>query len=173
MDIPLTERELQELIGAGYRYACALRVDPADAEDLVQESWLKVVKAYGPNPSKAVLIRAIRNLYIDHFRHAQRFQHISINDAPLGLSDDNAERSVSDVGDPQLNRCLAKLRVAEREALFLTVVEGYTAEEVAKLTNSPRGTVLSMIHRARMKLRTYLMEEEGRVAPKVDVRGLK
>jgi len=160
MDSQQSELELRELLSAGYRYACALRIDPAEAEDLVHDAWLKVVRAYGSRPSKAVFIRSIRNLYIDRYRHAQKFQHVSFDESALGLIDQRSSRAVLDVGDPQLNRCLSRLRVTEREALFLTVVEGYTAEEVSKLTQTPRGTVLSLVHRARMKLRNYLMEEE-------------
>ena len=47
---------------------------------------------------------------------------------------------------------LAKLRDIEREALFLHIVEGYSANEIATLTGRPRGTVLSLIHRSRKKL---------------------
>ena len=52
-----------------------------------------------------------------------------------------------------LEKPLSRLREEEREALFLNVVEGYTAQEIAKLTDRPRNTVLSLIHRARFKLR--------------------
>lgn len=159
MDEQLSTSELRELLSAGYRYACALRVDPFDAEDLVQESWMKVVRAYGTRITRAVFLRTIRNLYIDNFRRARRFQHVPIEDTPH-IVDASAELAVLDVGDPQLNRCLARLRVPEREALFLMVVEGYTAEEVGHLTHTPRGTVLSLVHRARMKMQNYLMDGE-------------
>jgi len=51
------------------------------------------------------------------------------------------------------------LRETEREVLFLSVVEGYTADEIAKLTGSTRGTVLSLIHRSRLKLRNVMAED--------------
>ena len=172
MEPQLSTSELQELLNAGYRYACALRIDPSDAEDLVQESWLKVVRAYGTRVTRAVLFRTIRNLYIDNYRHAKRFQHVAIEDTPY-LTDPFAEEAVLNVGDPQLNKCLARLRVPEREALFLTVVEGYTAEEVGRLTHSPRGTVLSLVHRARMKMQNYLMDEDCKVQPLMKFRGQK
>jgi len=161
MNSQLSENELRELLAAGYRYACALRINPADAEDLVQDGWVKVVKAYGGRPSKAVLFRTIRNLHIDQYRHSQRYQHTSLDASGHVLTDAQAEFAVLDVADAQLNRCLARLREAEREALFLTVVEGYTAEEVASMTQRPRGTVLSLVHRARMKMRNYLIDDEA------------
>ena len=157
----LSTSELQELLNAGYRYACALRIDPNDAEDLVQESWLKVVRAYGTRITRAVFLRTIRNLYIDNFRRAKRYQHVPLDDTPY-LVDYSAELAVHDVGDPLLDRCLAKLRDPEREALFLMVVEGYTAEEVGRLTHTPKGTVLSLVHRARMKMQNYLMDEDDK-----------
>lgn len=170
MDHQLLTSELQELLNTGYRYACALRIEPSDAEDLVQEAWLKVVRAYGTRITRPVFLRIIRNLYIDNYRHAKRYQHVPIDDTPY-LVDSYAEQSVMNVGDPQLNRCLARLRVPEREALFLTVIEGYTAEEVGRLTHSPRGTVLSLIHRARMKMQNYLMDEGYKVSVPVKVKG--
>ena len=54
---------------------------------------------------------------------------------------------------------LEALRPEEREALFLNVVEGYTVQEVADLTARQRGTVLSLIHRAKRKLREALTSE--------------
>jgi len=171
MQTQFSEAELSDLLGAGYRYACALRVDPADAEDLVQDAWIKVVRAYGNRPTRAVLLQSIRNLYIDQYRHAQKFQHVSYDDSASGLIDTDAELAVMNVGDPQLNRCLLRLRDTEREVLFLTVVEGYTAEEVGRLTGSPRGTVLSLMHRARMKLRNYLMDDESQYGSVTQLKG--
>lgn len=80
MDSKLTSDELKELLATGDRYACALRVNPSDAEDLVQEAWMKVVRAYGTQINQAVLLRTIRNLHIDKYRHAKRFQHVPIDD---------------------------------------------------------------------------------------------
>jgi len=162
MDLPLSQRELRDLLSAGYRYSCALRNNPADAQDLVQEAWLRVVQAYGARPSQAVLLRTIRNIHIDQYRHLKRFQHVSIDDTVEHLSDTDATAAVLDVGDPLLNRCLSRLCEKEREALFLSVVEGYTAEEIARMTHKPRGTVLSLIHRARLKLKNYLLANETR-----------
>ena len=48
---------------------------------------------------------------------------------------------------------LAHLRPDEREALYLNIVEGYTAKEIGRMTRESRGTILSRIHRAREKLR--------------------
>jgi RNA polymerase sigma-70 factor (ECF subfamily) len=57
---------------------------------------------------------------------------------------------------------LAGLRTPEREALYLNVVEGYTAKEIGRLTDTSRNTVLSLIHRAKEKLRAALEHEQER-----------
>jgi len=55
-----------------------------------------------------------------------------------------------------LHKALGRLRVEERETLFLAVVEGFSTQEIAAMTNRPRGTVLSMLHRTKSKLRKLL-----------------
>lgn len=54
---------------------------------------------------------------------------------------------------------LGKLRREEREALYLNVVEGYTAQEISEMTSTPRGSILSLIHRAKKKLNGGLLNE--------------
>ena len=71
--------------------------------------------------------------------------------------------------DAQLQSALRTLRETEREVLFLSIVEGYTAGEIAELTGSKRGTVLSLIHRARLKLRNIMTEDN--VTPFVSTAG--
>jgi RNA polymerase sigma-70 factor (ECF subfamily) len=60
-----------------------------------------------------------------------------------------------------IDALLSELRPEEREALFLHGVEGYTASEISRLTGQPRGTVLSLLHRARQRL-LKLSENEGK-----------
>jgi RNA polymerase sigma-70 factor (ECF subfamily) len=54
------------------------------------------------------------------------------------------------------------LRSVEREVLFLAVVEGYTADEIGRLVGQSRGSVLSLLHRAREKARNFLEDLEAR-----------
>lgn len=151
--------ELEPLLQAGYRYACALQSDPGEAHGLVHEAWLKINKRYRQTPNKALLFTVIRNLYIDSYRRSQRESGYSLDQAGehhpelIGASD------VMEIPDQQLQRALLKLRAEEREILFLSVVEGYTAEEIGKLTRCARGTILSSVHRARIKLKKYLQQD--------------
>ena len=66
-------------------------------------------------------------------------------------------------GEGLLGQHLAGLRDTEREALLLSVVEGYSASEIASLTDSTRGTVLSLVHRAKLKIQQALDTESSDV----------
>jgi len=156
----ICRKDQEALIQASYRYACALCPHAYDAEDLVHDAWIKVSARYGPLPDKALLFRAIRNRYIDRYRHAQRVRQVEFDERDSALYDvaDVIDTDL-DIDASQLMQALGKLRDKEREALFLAVIEGYTAEEISRLTDSPRSTALSLVHRAKIKLRTWLAEE--------------
>ena len=155
------DASLTALLHAGYRYASTLASNPHEAEDLVHESWVRITESYGnrsagkATPDKALLFRVIRNMHIDHFRRLKRFPLDNLDDHTLP-SDEESGSMISNAEDRQLQSALATLRVREREALFLSVIEGYTAQEIAELTQSSRGTILSLIHRARQKLNQRL-----------------
>ena len=150
-----------ELLNAGYRYAQALSGSAADAQDLVHDAWLRTIDKHGPTPDKALLFRVVRNLHIDRFRHRTRFPSETLDESQRADSAPAPDGSTVDYHDRVLSAGLAELREIEREALFLAVIEGYTAEEIAALTHSSRGTVLSLIHRSKSKLRRWLESREG------------
>lgn len=135
-----------ELAQAGYRYALSIARHHQDAEDLVQQAWLKLQRAYGRVEGTPVLFRAIRNLFYDQRRRSKIVQFEPLENSPepgkgeaIGVSMD-------------MELLMSRLRPEEREALYLNVVEGFTATEISAQTGSPRGTILSHIHRARQKL---------------------
>ena len=140
----------EELLQVGFQYAYALTHHHHDAEDLVQTAWLKLYQRYGAVTTKALFFTTIRNLYIDQYRRRQRVQFTALTSehAHFPAAGDTAREDT----EVTLDQMLAQLRDIEREALFLHVVEGYSANEIATLTSKPRGTVLSLIHRGRQKL---------------------
>ena len=140
-----------ELLQAGYRYALALTHHPQDAEDLAQEAWLNLSRRYGRVESRAILFTTVRNLFIDQCRRRKvvQFESMDREDPPELPSISPKEPGVK--GD--VDRLLAILRPNEREMLFLHYHQGHTAEEIARMTSQPRGTVLSLIHRAIAKMR--------------------
>jgi len=148
---------LEALLQAGYRYALSLSGRPADAQDLVQESWARLLARHGRDIERALLFRAIRNLYIDGHRHRRRFPTDSIDGYGEALSE--GAHAIEEPTDAPLQRALQRLPDSERETLFLAVIEGCTAAEIAIATERPRGSVLSTLHRCRRKLRGWLADE--------------
>jgi len=142
-----------ELVQAGYRYALSIVRHHEDAEDLVQQAWMKLQRAYGRVEGLPVLFRTIRNLFYDMKRRSKIVQFEPLDSTPEPGRRESAGVSLD------MEEVLGRLRAEEREALFLNVVEGYTASEISERTGSPRGTILSHIHRARQKLAKALGSE--------------
>ena len=140
------------LLQAGFRYALSLSNDQAQAEDLVQEAWMRLWQKERSEPGRAQLFTTIRRLFIDQYRRGQLVV-FEAYDENIGAVDDNWAEGLS---MEDLEPALAALRPEEREALFLHSVEGYTAREIALFTGRPRGTVLSLIHRSKGKMARLL-----------------
>jgi len=145
--------EGRDLLNAAFRYALSLVHAEPDAEDLVQEAWLRPYQKKDREINKSLLFTSIRNLFIDQYRRGKLAVFEQFNEEqeypdPTSLP--------SDVTLKDLERALAVLRPEEREAIFLNSVEGYTAKEIADFTQRSRGTVLSLIHRGKQKMAKVL-----------------
>lgn len=150
------------LLDSGYRYAFSLTHDPAEAEDLIQDACLAIL-ASGARWERPYFFATIRNRFIDRYRRNRRVMFVALEDGD-GQTTEPAvfDWEVPDVLESgRLDRALSTLRMDEREALFLAVVEGYTADEIGKITSRPRGTILSLLHRAKRKLRDLLGGDGG------------
>lgn len=148
-----------ERLQCGYRYALALTHQPADAEDLVQEAWLNLSRRYGRVETNAVLFTAVRNLFVDQCRRKKIVQFDSIDELEPFETPAASSEEPGIKGD--LEGLLAILRPIEREVLFLHYYQGHTAEEIGEITQQPRGTVLSLLHRALAKLREKAADPAG------------
>jgi len=155
-DETATERDLLQ---AGYRYALSLTHQAEDAEDCVQEAWLNLSRRYGRVESRAVLFTAVRNLFIDQCRRKKIIHFESIDQPEPPTLPAQVAEEPGLAGD--MAALLGTLRPAEREAIFLHYYEGRTAEEIGQLTGQPRGTVLSLLHRAVARMRETLSRAPG------------
>lgn len=138
-----------------YRTLRAITGEPAVAEELVQEAFIRAYRSrhrYDPAWKPGVWLHAIGvNLARSHLRRARLLRFL-----PLAGSE---PAPPPDVRDSDLLAALAQIKPADRAAVVLSFVHGYTYEEIGRIVGAPAGTVASRINRARNQLRTLLAPE--------------
>jgi len=157
-------------------YSAALRMtrNPADAEDLVQETYLRAYRGFGGFTEgtnlRAWLYRILTNTYINSYRAAKRRPEVAdvedVEDLYLyhrlspnseGASSRSAEEeALASFTDDEVKSAIESLPEAFRMAVLLADVEGFSYKEIAEITDVPIGTVMSRIHRGRRALQKAL-----------------
>ena len=164
-------KEFMPHIDSMYNFAFRLTNDEDDANDLVQDTYLKAFRfinsfAQGTN-AKAWLFRILKNSFINDFRKKSKepskvdYQEVettynSEEDAETNQTVDLRVESVQDLIGDEIANALNALPVDFRTVIILCDVEGFTYEEMAKILDIPIGTVRSRLHRARMLLKEKL-----------------
>jgi RNA polymerase sigma-70 factor (ECF subfamily) len=165
-----------------FKYAYYLTRDPREAEDLFQETWLRVVRHFcqircTPEKLQPWLAAIVSNLFKDSLRRkrVRRLFHPDEIRSLAGGEDESSACVTASGPDPEksaenaelagrLKRAMAGLPERQRRVFLLKEVEGFKEEEISRLMGIPRGTVKSLGFRAVRGLRQKL------AAPKIGKR---
>jgi RNA polymerase sigma factor (sigma-70 family) len=155
-----------------YRLAYRLSGNRADAEDLTQETFVRVFRSlaqYSPGTFEGWLHRITTNLFLDMVRRRQRIRFDALPDDAadrLTSTEPGPEQSYEQFHlDPELQNALDALPADFRAAVVLCDLEELSYEEIAATLNIKVGTVRSRIHRGRVLLREALAHRAPGVRP--------
>jgi RNA polymerase sigma-70 factor (ECF subfamily) len=174
--MPIDEFEKMALLHINSLYAAAMSLtkNAADAEDLVQDTYLRAFRYYekfkADTNMRAWLHRILTNLFINNYRRKKvrkESDYIdNVEDWQLageaehtssGLPSAEAE-AIAKLTDSEVKQAMQSLSEAQRLVVYYVDVEGFSYNEVAELLGIPAGTVMSRLHRARATLRHHLDE---------------
>jgi RNA polymerase sigma-70 factor (ECF subfamily) len=185
-------REFDELVRRYYRqaYNLAYRLtgNAADAEDLVQDAFLRAYRFFDrydrSMPFMNWFSRILTNLYIDEYRRRGRLKTVSL-DEPLQTEEGEEGPATLDLPDPgpspleiamdqeyvdAVHEGLQRLAPEFRTAVILADIQGHSYEEIAEIMGTSIGTVRSRIHRGRKQLRDYLLKRHPELFKRGDLK---
>jgi len=151
-------------IDALYGYAMMLTRDTTEAEDLVQDTYVRAVRAVNRPDStenlKGWLFVIMRNAWLNQVRHKNngpRFVELETGEQAVDETQENPHVVyLRKLEREQVREAIESLPDAYREIVVLRDIEGFTYQEIATVLDCPAGTVMSRLGRARGKLRKLL-----------------
>jgi RNA polymerase sigma factor (sigma-70 family) len=165
-------QEFMPHINSMYNFAYRLTLDPDDAKDLLQDTYLKAYRfidsfQQGTN-AKAWLFRILKNSFINDYRKKSKepskvdYQEVesyyNSEDVDRQITPDLRVEALQDMIGDEISVALNSLDVDFRTVIILCDLEGFKYEEMAKILDIPIGTVRSRLHRARNLLKEKLSE---------------
>ena len=155
-------------LDALYSYGLVISRNPTEAEDLVQETCARAVRAMGSlredSNVKSWLFTILRNIWLNQLREQRAAPKIveldveeSIADVAVETSEDPLTSYINKVERQRVRQAIQQLPVHFREIILLREFEELSYEEIANLLDCPVGTVMSRLARARAKLRDLLL----------------
>ena len=163
---PSPEQVVQELSGPLRRYLARYVGDPAVAEDLLQETLIRIARSLPSFAGRASLktwaFSIATRVAADHYRQPAHKVHIvDIEETPEVIDDDLAldQRLVVDEMNACVRQVIDSLPDDYRSALVLHELEGLTAAQIAEVSGCSLATAKIRIHRARLRLREALQGE--------------
>ena len=165
-------QEFMPHINSMYNFAYRLTLDPDDAKDLLQDTYMKAFRfidsfQQGTN-AKAWLFRILKNSFINDYRKKSKepskvdYQEVETfynsEDVDRQITPDLRVEALQDMIGDEISTALNSLDVDFRTVIILCDLEGFKYEEMAKILDIPIGTVRSRLHRARNLLKEKLSE---------------
>ena len=158
--------ELENIDGL-YSYALILTHNRVEAEDLVQETYLRAVQAMGRlragSNTRGWMFTILRNVWFNQLRKWRNGPPMIRIEVTDGIADsiadpskDSHELYASKLEAERVRAAIQALSIDFREIILLREYEGLSYLEIARVLNCPVGTVMSRLGRARAKLRTIL-----------------
>jgi RNA polymerase sigma-70 factor (ECF subfamily) len=158
-----------EHIDGLFSYALVLTRNRSEAEDLVQETYVRAIGAMARLRSdsnvKSWMFTILRNIWLNQLRQRRTVPPMVEIDVDENAANSVVETSkdpyaayISKVESEQVREAIQKLPVDFREIILLREYEELSYQEIAEVLNCPAGTVMSRLGRARSKLRTLLTE---------------
>lgn len=147
-----------------FKYLCKISGDEFIAEDLVQETFIKMIRSidtfdiYGKAKFYTYLISIAKNCYIDHYRREKkRALDIAIND-DLKIADKNnvEEIVIAKLEHSNVLEAIDNLTDSQKMAIKLKYIEELTTKEIGEILNIETKTIKSRIHNGMVKLRNTL-----------------
>ncbi|HEX4172673.1 MAG TPA: sigma-70 family RNA polymerase sigma factor [Acetobacteraceae bacterium] len=163
-------------LDAAYNLARWLAGNTADAEDVVQEAYLRAYRyfdAYQGGNFRVWLLTIVRNAFMTWVRENRSGRMVFVPETPAADRVDSEETMwgspprdpesllLESVDSQQLGRLMEQLPAEYREVLLLREVEDLSYKEIAEVTALPIGTVMSRLSRARLSLRKLWLRQEN------------